>query len=125
MVCKSVFRSVLTITLCGVLSLALSCPLLQAQTQAFTATLSGTVMDPSGGVLAGAKVTLTSAERGITRTYTTDALGTYAFSLLPPAVYSLQVEVPGFKTYRQDGMSMPAGHTTHQPVSFTLVSTSA
>ena len=55
---------------------------LHAQSQAFTATISGTVSDSSGGVMAGAKITLTNDERGITRTFTTSDLGSYSFTLL-------------------------------------------
>jgi len=96
---------------------------LQAQTRAFTATLSGTVTDPTGSVLSGVKVTLTSSERGLTRTYTTDATGAYTLSLLPPATYSLQVAAPGFKTYKQDGIELAAGQTAEQPVVMTVGST--
>jgi hypothetical protein len=101
----------------------LPCTRLEAQTRAFTADLSGTVTDPSGSVLSGAKITLTSSERGILRTYTTDATGDYTLSLLPPAVYSLQVAAPGFKTYRQDGIELAAGQTAKQPVVMTVGST--
>ena len=68
---------------------------LSAQSQAFTAAISGTITDSSGGVVAGAKVTLTSAERGIVRTYTTSNSGAYNFTLLPPADYVLKVEFSG------------------------------
>jgi hypothetical protein len=46
-----------------------------AQLAVTTATLSGTVSDSAGAVLPEAKVTLTSPERGITRTFTTGAQG--------------------------------------------------
>src|ERR1700743_329256 len=82
---------------------------LLAQTQAFTATLSGTVSDSSGGVASGAKVTLTSTERGITRTFTTGDSGNYTLTLLPPGDYALTVEQPGFETYQQKGVSLAAG----------------
>ena len=96
---------------------------LQAQTRAFTASLSGTVSDPSGSVLPGARITLTSTERSITRTYVTDATGNYVLSLLPPAVYSLQVTAAGFKTYKQDGIELAAGQTAEQTVVMTVGST--
>src|SRR6266478_2430093 len=96
---------------------------LQAQTRAFTASLSGTVSDPSGSVLPGARITLTSTERSITRTYVTDATGNYVLSLLPPAVYSLQVTAAGFKTYKQDGIELGAGQTVEQAVVMTVGST--
>jgi hypothetical protein len=95
-------------------------PQVQAQTQAFTATISGTISDPGGAVLSGAKLTLTAPERGITRTYTTDATGNYVFSLLPPAVYTLQVTAAGFKTYKQDGISLAAGQSARLAVALAV-----
>src|SRR5438445_10014741 len=53
---------------------------LSAQSQAFTATINGTVTDRSGSVVAGAKITLTSADRGITRTFVTKDTGTYTIT---------------------------------------------
>jgi trimeric autotransporter adhesin len=46
------------------------------------------------------------------------------FSLLPPAVYSLRAESPGFKTYVQNGISLAAGQTAQQPVVLTVGSVS-
>jgi hypothetical protein len=97
---------------------------LLAQTRAVTATLSGTVSDPSGSVLPGAKISLTSSERSISRVYTTDATGAYVLSQLPPSTYSLQVTVSGFKTYKQDGIELAAGQSAEQPVVMTVGSIS-
>ena len=93
---------------------------LSAQSEAFTATISGTVSDSSGGLMAGAKITLTSAERGITRTYTTTDSGNYTFTLLPPADYLLRVEQSGFQTYEQRGISLAAGASAHQNITMTV-----
>src|SRR3984885_2159864 len=87
-----------------------------AQSQAFTATLSGTVTDRSGSLVSGAKITLTSAERGITRTFVTKESGAYTITLLPPADYSLKVEQPGFQTYEQRGISLAAGASATQDI---------
>src|ERR1700748_200593 len=89
---------------------------LSAQSQAFTATINGTVTDSSGSVVSGAKVTLTSAERGITRSFVTRDSGTYIITLLPPADYSLKVEQPGFQTYEQRGISLAAGASATQDI---------
>src|SRR5260370_42022082 len=93
---------------------------LSAQSQAFTAAISGTVTDTSGGLVSGAKVTLTSAERGIARTFTTSNSGSYNFSLLPPADYVLKVEQSGFQTYEQRGVSLAAGASAHQDITLPL-----
>jgi Carboxypeptidase regulatory-like domain/TonB-dependent Receptor Plug Domain len=65
---------------------------------ASTGALAGTVTDPSGGVIAGATVTATSLATGQVRTATTDANGSYKFSLLPPGNYSVRFSATGFKT---------------------------
>src|SRR5216684_8787135 len=57
-----------------------------------TADLSGSVSDPSGGVLKGTKVTVTSLSTGASRTATTDDSGHYSFVQLPPGRYKLSVD---------------------------------
>ena len=64
--------------------------------QEVTAAITGTVMDPSGAAVSGAKVTATSAERGITYTATTNDSGLYRISDLPVGTYDLKVEKSGF-----------------------------
>ena len=49
----------------------------------------GVVKDPSGAVVSGAKITLTSAA-GVQRETTSDATGHYAFSLVPPGTYRVE-----------------------------------
>jgi hypothetical protein len=93
---------------------------LYGQSSQVTATLSGTVLDSAGSSVSGAKVTLTSASVGISRTYSTDDSGLYSFTLLPPAVYSLEVQAPGFKHYKQDGLQLAAGQVAQQQVSLTV-----
>jgi hypothetical protein len=76
-----------------------------------TASLSGTVLDAAGQSVSGAKVILTSPEKGISRTYTTVDNGLYTFTLLPPGDYALEVDASGFKRYKQDGLTLAAGQT--------------
>jgi Carboxypeptidase regulatory-like domain len=68
-----------------------------AQTSS-TGALSGTVTDPSGGVITGATVTVKSLATGQERTTTTNSTGSYQVSLLPPGNYSVRFEAPNFKT---------------------------
>jgi outer membrane receptor protein involved in Fe transport len=70
---------------------------LQAQS-ASTGALTGVVTDPSGGSIAGATVVATNRGTGQSRTATTDAGGSYKFSLLPPGDYSVKISATGFKT---------------------------
>ena len=58
--------------------------------------ISGDVKDESGGILAGAKVTVTDQERGTERTLMTDDAGAYAAPSLIPGQYTVRVEANGF-----------------------------
>ena len=69
--------------------------------QTGTTSLRGTVSDPSGAAISGATVTLTSAERGFTRTVQTGATGGYEFLQLQPGTYALTVEMSGFRKSEQ------------------------
>src|SRR5260221_13153363 len=97
-------------------ALTLTAGQVYGQSQAITATISGTVLDPTGQTVSGAKITLVSPERGISRTYVTTDNGLYSFTLLPPATYRLQVEAAGFKHYRQDGIEVLRGQNPEQNV---------
>jgi Carboxypeptidase regulatory-like domain/TonB dependent receptor len=73
----------------------------RAQTKA---SLRGTVTDQSGGIVAGAKVTLTNTGTGIARSATTSSDGAYLFDLVEVGKYSVAVDKPGFSTFIQDGV---------------------
>ena len=87
---------------------------------AFTAALNGGIVDPAGGTISGAKVTLTSSGIGFSRTYLTKETGLYTFTFLPPAVYTLEVEAKGFKHYKQEGITLAAGQTAEQNVTLVV-----
>ena len=64
--------------------------------QAANATLTGTISDPMGAVIAGAKITATQTATGIKRDAVSNDDGLYVFSNLAPGYYELQIEAPGF-----------------------------
>lgn len=66
--------------------------------QEVTATITGTVTDPSGAAIAGANVTATSAERGEKYNAVTNDAGIFRIPLLPVGNYDLRVEKSGFQT---------------------------
>ncbi len=73
--------------------------LLAAQTT--SCALSGTVRDPAGSVVPNAKVTLVSEGNGFVRSVLTTSEGFFSFPDLNPATFTISVESPGFKTYRE------------------------
>ena len=60
--------------------------------------LGGEVKDATGGVLPGATVTLTSVERGFSRTAMTDGNGKFLFTVVPLGRYTVTVKLPSFQT---------------------------
>ena len=76
--------------------LALCCGLGFAQTG--NATLRGTVMDATGAVIPGARVVVTNAATGVTKTTVTTASGLYDMPYLIPGSYVATVTSPGFAT---------------------------
>jgi hypothetical protein len=67
--------------------------------QATTGTISGTVRDQSGGVIAGAAVSVRNLDTNLSRSGTTEADGRYNFPGLPVGRYELTAEVKGFAKY--------------------------
>jgi Carboxypeptidase regulatory-like domain len=55
------------------------------------------VKDIGGGVIAGAKVTITETNTGINRSGQTNESGNYTFPDTPPGLYQVTVEHSGFK----------------------------
>ncbi|MGC2449438.1 MAG: carboxypeptidase-like regulatory domain-containing protein, partial [Candidatus Sulfotelmatobacter sp.] len=64
--------------------------------QEVTASITGTVADPSGAAVPGATVTATSQERGVSFTALTNDSGLYRITQLPVGTYALKVEKTGF-----------------------------
>src|SRR6267378_675936 len=67
--------------------------------QAVYGNLVGTVTDPQGNAVAGAKVTLTNTAKGTTEEATTNESGNYSVTHLIPDTYKVHIEAPGFKAY--------------------------
>jgi hypothetical protein len=83
-----------------------------AQAQASYGALVGTVTDPSGANVVGAKVLLKNNGTGATLTTATGSGGTYNFLNLNPGSYSVTASNTGFKSSTQDGVDVTIGGTT-------------
>jgi hypothetical protein len=77
--------------------------------QSVSGALSGTVQDTAGAVMAGVVVRLTGEGNGFVRTATTSGNGFFSFPDLTAATFTLEIDAPGFKAYRQTGIAMSAG----------------
>src|ERR1700733_12712899 len=65
-----------------------------------TASITGTVTDPSGAAIAGAQVTVSNTEHGITRNAASNSSGDFLFAALPIGSYNITVSSAGFKKYQ-------------------------
>jgi hypothetical protein len=73
------------------------------------ATLSGTVSDPSGGVVAGAQVIIRNNATADTREVTTDSAGLFNAPNLNPGTYEVKISAAGFATSVQSGLTLAVG----------------
>ncbi len=71
-----------------------------------TTSLHGTVTDPSGAAVTGAKVTLTETATGTVHSTVTNSSGAYSFPAVIPGTYDLTVTATGFQTYKQPGLEL-------------------
>ena len=64
--------------------------------------ISGTVTDPTGASIAGAKVTIENLGTHVLRELTTNGEGNYVATDIEPGFYSVKAESPNFKTIVRD-----------------------
>ena len=88
------------------LLLALLLPALPARAQETTASITGTISDPSGAAVVGATVTATDVDRGTTFSAKTNSLGYYLLTRIPIGNYTLTVEASGFQKAEQSAFTL-------------------
>ncbi len=81
--------------------------------------ISGRVLDPSGAVVPGAKVTLTSTA-GTVRTITSDAQGVYRFRQLASGSYSLSAQAADFSVFTTQNIQVIAGRTVTLDINLSI-----
>jgi hypothetical protein len=96
------------------LLLGLVAPAVLAQTG--TSSVRGTVNDPQGNRVVGAAVTLNNRETSFNRTTTTSDNGQFAFELIPPGTYTIDVEAKGFKKAHTTDVRALVSKPTDVPV---------
>ncbi|MDE3158881.1 MAG: carboxypeptidase regulatory-like domain-containing protein [Acidobacteriota bacterium] len=74
-----------------------------------TGRITGAVSDQTGGVLAGATVSVTDTQRGTSRTLTTDQAGAYNAPELTPGTYTVKAQYAGFKATERQNIVVEVG----------------
>jgi len=77
----------------------------------FLSGIEGTVKDPSGALVAKAKVTITDVQIGVTKIVNTDQAGYFRVDSIGASTYTVKIEAAGFKTWEQTGLDLQAGET--------------
>ena len=93
----------LSATLCV---LVISLPLFS---QGNFGTILGTITDQTGGVMAGATITVTDTQRNTSRNLTTNDAGEYVAATLLPGTYTVRAEDKGFKTVERQNIVLEVG----------------
>src|ERR1035441_1805898 len=76
-----------------------------------TATVLGTVTDPTGSVVPSANITITNTGTNAKRVLQTNAAGSYIAPELPIGSYSVKAEAAGFKAYQRTGLKLDSNDT--------------
>ena len=79
--------------------------------QSGTATINGTVDEPSGAAIVGAKVVVRNPDTGFTRTTLTNEQGLYQMPGLRPGIYELTAEAPGFRRFAMKPFALEVDQT--------------
>jgi hypothetical protein len=83
-------------------------------------TLTGTITDSTGAVVASAKVTITEQSTGVKETVNTDSTGTYVRPLLKAGLYTVEVEAAGFRKAVQRDVQLAGGDRVGVNIQLTL-----
>jgi Carboxypeptidase regulatory-like domain len=86
------------------LALALAVPAAHSQS---TSQLHGIITDPQGAAILTAHLTLKSVGTGFNRQTVSNSGGEYQFLQVPPGVYAVTVEMPGFASLTRSGVELP------------------
>ncbi len=76
--------------------------------QTTSASISGTVLDPSGAAVVNAAVSLTDQNRQSTVKTQSEPSGRYVFTVVQPGTYTLTIEAPGFRTLKRENIIVQA-----------------
>src|SRR5215469_5560192 len=79
-------------------------------------TITGTVSDPAGAVIAGAAIEAKNSETGVVYEAATTTTGNYTLVQIPAGTYELTVTVPGFKKYVRENIAVAVTQTVRLDV---------
>jgi hypothetical protein len=88
--------------------------------QVDTATITGTVADPSGAAIAGARIRATSQTTSLDYNGVSNEAGVFVLTAMPVGTYDVEVTASGFQTVRRRGIVLNAGTRARLDVPMTI-----
>lgn len=85
----------------------------QSRAQAVYGSIAGTITDPQGAAVVGARVVVTDQSKGTTQETTTNESGNYSVTHLIPDPYSVRVEAQGFKVTETKNVTVNVDTSSH------------
>jgi hypothetical protein len=110
-------------SIAGALAVQGQTPTPAAQTSppvATTATLRGHIADPSGALIPGATITVTTSAGGTVKTTAADSGGAYSVTGLAPGGYIVQASFPGFASFASPTIQLTAGQSKRVDISMAI-----
>lgn len=104
--------------------MVVACLLQTAARAQSTGSITGTVTDKSGAVIAGASIVVTDKQTGISRTVTTDKAGNYSVPSLQPGTYSVKASESGMQVVTVEGIVLSVSSTVPVNVQLGVEATS-
>src|SRR5437868_7282797 len=80
-------------------------------------TMTGTISDPTGGVIPGVSIVATNVETAARYQTISTETGNYTLAQIPAGVYQLSAELPGFKRYVRQGITVLVAQTLRLDIS--------
>src|SRR5881396_994160 len=93
---------------------------LAAVAQSDRGTMTGTVLDTTGAVIPGVSVVATNVETGARYQTVSTETGNYTLAQMPAGLYQLSAELPGFKRYVRQGITVLVAQTLRLDVSLEI-----
>ncbi|HEY3443927.1 MAG TPA: TonB-dependent receptor [Paludibaculum sp.] len=94
-----------------------------ALAQSERGTIAGTITDPSGAAIPGAKVVITNKNTNTSSTLTSNEVGNYTAPNLSPGEYNIRVENQGFKSSAVNGLTVNAASSIRADISLEVGAT--
>src|SRR5579864_1920368 len=88
--------------------------------QTTAGSVTGTVHDSSGAVVANAQVRLINTLTGVVQRTASSQTGDYQFLIVPPGEYAVEVESDGFKTFRREGVIVEVNRSLAVPATLAV-----